>query len=194
MNKEFLKMQKLAGLITENQIKDKLNEFDKPAYEPINDLMDAINMATGMKGNLTTYSKISWLPGIDPSDDPENLQMLVYKKGKQEIAIGQDDVYQEDMWQINTNDPNLDFGQDLKANQVVDKVSNWLNSVNEANEYEYENDETFNIIDSIIGEKLKDNFIKSVEAIKSAVEAAGNKDIDRGDVYDYLLMMMEEDD
>jgi len=198
MNKEFLKMQKLAGLITENQIKDKLNEFDKPAYEPINDLMDAINMATGMKGNLTTYSKISWLPGIDPSDDPENLRMLMYKKGKQEIAIGQDDVYQEDMWQINTNDPNLDFGQDLKSDQVVDKVSNWLNSVNEANKYEYEYEadtyEASNIIDNIISKELKDNFINSVEAIKSAVEAAGNKDIDRGDVYDYLLMMMEEDD
>jgi hypothetical protein len=131
VNESFLKMQKLAGLITEGQMREKLqklNELDAPAYEFINDLMDEINMATGMKGKLTPYSKIPWLPEVHSTDDPENTWMLVYKKGNQEIAIGQDDVYQEDMWQINTNDPNLDFGQDLKANQVVDAVSDWLNS------------------------------------------------------------------
>jgi hypothetical protein len=131
INESFLKMQKLAGLITEGQMREKLqklNELDAPAYEFINDLMDEINMATGMKGKLTPYSKIPWLPEVHSTDDPENTWMLVYKKGNQEIAIGQDDVYQEDMWQINTNDPNLDFGQDLKANQVVDAVSDWLNS------------------------------------------------------------------
>ena len=66
---------------------------------------------------------------------------------------------------------------------------------NQVNEYEYEADsyEASNTIDSIISKELKDNFINSVKAIQSAVEAAGNKDIDRGDVYDYLLMMMEED-
>jgi hypothetical protein len=62
------------------------------------------------------------------------------------------------------------------------------------NQYEADSYEASNIIDNIISKELKDNFIDSVEAIKSAVEAAGNKDIDRGDVYDYLLMMMEEDD
>jgi hypothetical protein len=68
---------------------------------------------------------------------------------------------------------------------------------NQVNEYEYEYEadsyEASNTIDSIISKELKDNFINSVKAIQSAVEAAGNKDIDRGDVYDYLLMMMEED-
>ena len=62
------------------------------------------------------------------------------------------------------------------------------------NQYEADSYEASNIIDNIISKELKDNFIDSVKAIKSAVEAAGNKDIDRGDVYDYLLMMMEEDD
>jgi len=105
MNKEFLKMQKIAGLITESQVKEIIGDIDDT-------------------------------PHPDGDFDPAK-------------AYADDD--------------------------------------------EYENDETFNIIDSIIGEKLKDNFIKSVEAIQSTVEAAGNKDIDRGDVYDYLLMMMEED-
>jgi hypothetical protein len=135
MNKDFLKMQKLAGLITENQMKDKLNEMDDytpPMYTAINDLMDHIRQATGVSGRIKPYGAISWLPGVSAED--EDMDMLVYKKGEQEIAIGADNVYQDPndenfkSWVISSNDPSLDFGEYLTFNEVVDAVSNWLES------------------------------------------------------------------
>lgn len=43
MNKEQLRMQMLAGIITESQYKRKLKEdMDSPIYEFINDMHDEI--------------------------------------------------------------------------------------------------------------------------------------------------------
>jgi hypothetical protein len=155
MNKEFLKMQKIAGLITEGQYKNKLSEiigdiddtphpdgdfdpmdyaddYTPPAYEAINDLMDYIRQGTGVRGQIKPYRSISWLPGVSAEDG--DMDMLTYKKGKQEIAIGADDVYQDPndenfkSWVIDSNDPDLDFGEYLTFNEVVDAVSNWLES------------------------------------------------------------------
>jgi hypothetical protein len=135
MNKEFLKMQKLAGLITESQMKNKLKENDDytpPAYEAINDLMDYIFQGTGVHGQIKPYRAISWLPRVSAEDG--DMDMLVYKKGKQEIAIGADDVYQDtddenfNSWVIDSNDPSLDFGEHLTFDEVVDAVSDWLGS------------------------------------------------------------------
>lgn len=134
INESFLKMQKLAGVITEGQYR-KLTEnedYTPPAYEAINDLMDYINMNTGTKGRIVPYRSISWLPKVSPAD--ENIDMLVYKKGTQEIAIGADDVYQDpdnenfNAWVIDSNDPSLDFGEYSTFDEVVDKVSSWLKS------------------------------------------------------------------
>lgn len=52
--------------------------------------------------------------------------------------------------------------------------------------------ETSNTIDSIISTELKNNFINAVEAIQTAAKTSGDENIDRGDVYDYLLMMIEK--
>ena len=88
------------------------------------ELINEIKMEIGVEGNLIPYSKVSWLPKVygDGGD------VLVYKKGNQEIAIGHDPAYQEDMWQISTNDPELYLGLDLHGNEVVTTVLNWLNS------------------------------------------------------------------
>ena len=134
INESFLKMQKLAGLITEGQYRKLIEneDYTPPAYEAINDLMDYINQNTGMKGEIRPHRSISWLPKVSPADG--NMDMLVYKKGTQEIAIGADDVYQDpydenfNAWVIDSNDPSLDFGEYSTFDGVVDKVSSWLNS------------------------------------------------------------------
>ena len=135
INESFLKMQKLAGLITEGQMRKMLTEnedYTPPAYEAINDLMDYIFQDTGMHGDIKPYRSISWLPKVSPAD--ENMDMLFYKKGNQEIAIGADDVYQDtydenfNAWVISSNDPSLDFGEYSTFDEVVDQVSNWLKS------------------------------------------------------------------
>lgn len=46
MNKEFLKMQKLAGLITESEFKEKLNE-EIYKSNPYNELYKVTNLPTG---------------------------------------------------------------------------------------------------------------------------------------------------
>jgi hypothetical protein len=138
MNESFLYMQKLAGVITEAEYKQKrkLNENDNdytpPAYEPINDLMDYINQNTGMKGSIRPYHSISWLPSI--TDTGEDIDMLVYKKGKYEIAIGADDVYQDtddedsNVWIIQSNDPNVDFEEHMTFEEAINAASEWLKS------------------------------------------------------------------
>jgi len=101
--------------------KSQLNENDN---QLINDLMNKIKMETGVRGNLMPYSEVSWLPKVHGDGG----SVLVYRKGKQEIAIGHDPAYQEDMWQISTNDPKLYLGLDLHGDEVVAAVSDWLNS------------------------------------------------------------------
>lgn len=211
MNKEFLKMQKLAGLITESQMKTMLNEtqsfedfsdvlldmaiennittpeqsndsdiidalfnvwdemgferyeetgqgistsdynrslakfstlignqlnenndYTPPAYTAINDMMDYIKQYTGVSGRIVPYRSISWLPGV--SDTDGDTDMLTYKKGKQEIAIGADDVYQDasdensNVWIIDSNDPDLYFEEHMTFKEAVKAVSEWLES------------------------------------------------------------------
>jgi hypothetical protein len=85
-----------------------------------------------VRGQIKPYGAISWLPGVSAED--KDMDMLVYKKGKQEIAIGADDVYQDpydesfNSWVISSNDPSLDFGEHLTFDEVVDAVSDWLGS------------------------------------------------------------------
>lgn len=111
---------------------DYADDYTPPAYEAINDLMDYIRQGTGARGQIKPYRSISWLPGVSAEDG--DMDMLTYKKGKQEIAIGADDVYQDpsdenfNAWVISSNDPSLDFGEYLTFNEVVDAVSNWLES------------------------------------------------------------------
>ena len=135
INESFLKMQKLAGVITESQYNQKrrlVENYTPPAYEAINDLMDYIKQSTGVSGNIKPYRSISWLPSV--SDTDGDMDMLTYKKGKQEIAIGVDDVYQDqydensNVWVINSNDSSLDFGEHMTFDEAVKAVSGWLKS------------------------------------------------------------------
>ncbi len=135
LNESFLKMQKLAGVITESQYNQKrrlVENYTPPAYEAINDLMDYIKQSTGVSGNIKPYRSISWLPSV--SDTDGDMDMLTYKKGKQEIAIGVDDVYQDqydensNVWVINSNDSSLDFGEHMTFDEAVKAVSGWLKS------------------------------------------------------------------
>lgn len=135
INESFLKMQKLAGVITEAQYNSKkrlIENYTPPAYEAINDLMDIINMNTGTKGRIVPYRSISWLPSVSDADG--DMDMLVYKKGKYEIAIGADDVYQStddedsNIWIIQSNDPNVDFEEHMTFNEAENAASEWLKS------------------------------------------------------------------
>ena len=181
-------MQKLAGLITEGQYKEKVNEaesdlvtllysltnsindddkelsmdiiekllsiardmedaqlneiegnpddyaddYTPPSYTAINDMMDYIKQGTGISGRIVPYRSISWLPGV--SDTDGDMDMLTYKKGKQEIAIGADDVYQDaydensNVWIIDSNDPDLYFEEHMTFKEAVEAVSEWLES------------------------------------------------------------------
>jgi hypothetical protein len=90
MNKEFLKMQKLAGLITESQMKAMLNENEQPK---IGDKVDVFNP----KGK---YSKESWW-GPD-----EYLHAEVVKINGQKITVKDinDDEYEVDLTDVSTLD------------------------------------------------------------------------------------------
>jgi hypothetical protein len=152
---EVLHMQKLAGIISETEYVDKVKkakakktstkktkkalseneDYTPPAYETINDMMDEISQATGISGRIRPYSSISWLPKA-VNDDSD---VLIYKKGNQEIAVSLDFDSDEEsaamgeensIWQVNGNTPELDnmFDHDLRWNEVVDQVTGWLES------------------------------------------------------------------
>jgi hypothetical protein len=155
---EVLHMQKLASIISETEYVDKVKkakakktsakmakkskkdlfeneDYTPPAYETINDMMDEISQATGISGRIRPYSSISWLPKA-VNDDSD---VLIYKKGNQEIAVSLDFDSDEEsaamgeensIWQVNGNTPELDnmFDHDLRWNEVVDQVTGWLES------------------------------------------------------------------
>jgi hypothetical protein len=135
VNESFLKIQKLACVITEaeyNKKKRLVENYTPPAYEAINDLMDMINMNTGTKGRIVPYRSISWLPSVSDADG--DMDMLVYKKGEYEIAIGADDVYQStddpdsNVWIIDSNDPNAYFEEHMTFDEAENAASEWLKS------------------------------------------------------------------
>ena len=172
-----MKVSELKQLIKEEIVKALAENESKPTHKSkvdwyyINDNSDY----PGPKGRTVPNAK-----GFDNPKDYKGTELYI-KKGTKGYVGGSKFEDEE--------------GNDVEYKaEYFEKISG--NQVNEANEYKYEDDydEASNTIDSIISKELKDNFINSVEAIQSAVKAAGNKDIDRGDVYEYLLMMMEEDD
>ena len=111
---------------------DYADDYTPPAYTAINDMMDYIKQGTGISGRIVPYRSISWLPGV--SDTDGDMDMLTYKKGKQEIAIGADDVYQDaydensNVWIIDSNDPDLYFEEHMTFKEAVEAVSEWLES------------------------------------------------------------------
>jgi hypothetical protein len=172
-----MKVSELKQLIKEEIVKALAENEIKPTHRSNVDwyYVEEYSDYPGPKGRTVPNAK-----GFDNPKDYKGTELYIKKGTKGYVSGGKfEDEEGNDV--------------EYKA-EYFDKISG--NQVNEANEYEYEDDydEASNTIDSIISKELKDNFINSVEAIQSAVKAAGNKDIDRGDVYEYLLMMMEEDD
>jgi hypothetical protein len=88
MNKEFLKMQKLAGLITENQMKVMLNENEQPK---IGDKVDVFNP----KGKYSELPKDEYLYNAE-----------VVKINGQKITVKDlnDDEYEIDLTDVSTLD------------------------------------------------------------------------------------------
>ncbi len=133
MNKEALRMQMLAGIITESQYKTKLNEdMNSPIYELINDMHDEIFQNTGVDGKIKPYGSISWIPASDDDD----FSVILYTKGNQQIAVGCDFDYgvsqdgnEQSVWNIDTNENvDYDFDEDLSFDETVNAVTEWLES------------------------------------------------------------------
>lgn len=133
MNKETLRMQMLAGIITESQYKVKLNENpESPMYELINDMHDKIFQNTGVDGKIIPYGSIPFVPAADDHD----LSVILYTKGNQHIAVGYDFDYgvsqdgnEQSVWNVDVNE-NVDykFGEDLSFDETVNAVTEWLES------------------------------------------------------------------
>jgi len=134
MNKEQLRMQMLAGIITEGQYKAKLNEdMNSPIYEIINDMHDEIFQNTGVDGKIKPYKSISWVP---PVSDEDIFDVILYTKGDQQIAVACDFDYgvsqdgdDQSVWNIDVNE-NVDypFGEDIGFDETVNSVTEWLES------------------------------------------------------------------
>jgi hypothetical protein len=88
MNKEFLKMQKLAGLITESQMKAMLNENEQPK---IGDKVDVFNP----KGKYSGWGSDEYLYNAE-----------VVKINGQKITVKDinDDEYEVDLTDVSTLD------------------------------------------------------------------------------------------
>jgi hypothetical protein len=133
MNKETLRMQMLAGIITEGQYKAKLNEnMDSPIYELINDMHDEIFQNTGVDGKIKPYGSIPFVPAADDDD----FTVILYTKGDQQIAVGCDFDYgvspegnEQSVWNVDVNENvDYDFGEDLSFDETVNAVTEWLES------------------------------------------------------------------
>ena len=134
MTKEQLRMQMLAGIITEGQYKAKLNEnMDSSIYELINDMHDEIFQNTGVDGTIKPYKSIPWVP---PVSDEDVFDVILYTKGNQEIAVGCDFDYgvsqdgdEQSVWNVDVNENvDYDFGEDLSFDETVNAVKEWLES------------------------------------------------------------------
>jgi hypothetical protein len=135
MKKEQLRMQMLAGIITESQYKAKLNEITLgkyPIYELINDMHDEIFQNTGVDGKIKPYGSIPFVPAADDDD----FTVILYTKGDQQIAVGCDFDYgvspdgdERSVWNVDVNENvDYDFGEDLSFDETVNAVTEWLES------------------------------------------------------------------
>lgn len=135
MNKEFYKMQKLAGIITEGQYKQKLNEnsgIDWNDYEGYETLLDEffddynledpqefkdniINGGSDAANNLgwEIAQRAGFTGDIDEYTDDKNLNLQIYFTQLAETFICQ---FAIDMGVINKNDPDY-----IKNKQKNDK-------------------------------------------------------------------------
>ncbi len=91
MNKEFLKMQKLAGLITENQYKENISENEQPK---VGDKVDVFNP----KGK---YSRESWW---GPDEYLNNAEVVKINGQKITVKDLIADEYEVDLTDVSTLD------------------------------------------------------------------------------------------
>jgi hypothetical protein len=127
MTQEQLRMQMLAGIITEGQYKEKLNEgMGSPIYELINDIHDEIFQNTGVDGKIKPYGSIPFVP----VEDEDDFHVILYTKGDQQIAVGCDYIYNDQsVWNVHGNENvDYDFGEDLSFDETVNAVTEWLES------------------------------------------------------------------
>ena len=182
MNKEFLKMQKLAGLLTENQMREMMDDKKVPLTPEVKKYIDEAIAELRNSQSDEEWARLErasfweneftegvWehfedkFPGaLDVNNDVKDyIDSIVYRDQVKEIIGDIDD----------TPSPDGDFDpKDYADDNGNDK---------------------FAIIDGIVGRDLYDNFINAVEAIQDAT--IGQAGIEPQDIYDYLTDSMLRD-
>ena len=105
MNKEFLKMQKLAGLITESQYKKKVNENQSSGksykdlldiakqYEGDEDYVGSFKKAFQGKNTITKAEWEEWSRTLDGGYDPENYAEKNWRMAGKKLNEMEDDGF-----------------------------------------------------------------------------------------------------
>ena len=130
MNNEFLKMQKLAGLITEGQYKARLNEISSPSYLFINgDNQLELDKDEFKKYIMSNLNKIKSLWGGNWEEDNiqkseiEDAIELFYKRFSNDI---QSDL---DLTSQNPSKEYLDTFSDNTEEMLLTRFADYLNDV-----------------------------------------------------------------
>ena len=168
MNKEFLKMQKLAGLITESQVKEIMDD-DKnvPLTPEVEKYIDEAIAELYKSLPKKEWEKLG-PAGFWESDFPEGVWMHFDDEFPEALNVNQE-VYDYIFKKVD------EYDKQARVNEMEDNNGN----------------DKFTIIDGIVGRDLYDNFINAVEAIQDAT--IGQAGIEPQDVYDYLTDSMLRD-
>ena len=133
MNKEFLKMQKLAGVITEGQYTKKINEMEDmdalkdASVDADNDQLEEILKSVGVPTKRQPYSTYV---DVFPADDFS--EVAVTKDNGETLTAGFDDysgrgfilsIYDSTGQYID------EFGDEIyPIDEAVNKIKEWYNS------------------------------------------------------------------
>jgi len=80
MNKEFLHLQKLAGIITESEYKSQLNEnqFEMVGSD-VDEILDAISLVNGE--NIAKLKPLAIKVELDNSEDVQKINSFLEERG-----------------------------------------------------------------------------------------------------------------
>ena len=163
MNKEFLKMQKMAGIITEGQFKQLTENEDyfQPTHTSNVDWYLVYN-SPNKSGAMVAH---------DPDYNAPKGEILIYA-GDEVMKVGEE--------------------MENEEGTRVEYVPEYFDLISEGQVNENEdNDDRFTIIDDLVDRELYNNFINAVEAIQNVT--IGQSGITPEDVYEYLTLSMERD-